>query len=166
VVVESKAIQKGNINMKNIINPPNYTELKSMNALELNKLWEQYFDIPAKKIKTAMFRPLWYKIQCENMKLKLEQKHISKLNRYSSNPEKHIDSSCKTKYNIKVGSHIIKTYKGKVYKVTVQDKNAFEYDGEIYKTLSAVSKVICHKKVSGYDFFGLNNKGVNKDVKS
>ncbi len=48
--------------------------------------------------------------------------------------------------------------------MTVKDKNNFEYDGEIYKTLSAVAKAICHKKVSGYDFFGLNNKHVNKDV--
>ena len=113
-----------------------------------------------------MHRPLWYKIQCENMRLKLEQKYITKLNRYSLDPEKHIDVSNKSKYHIKIGSHIIKTYKGKLYKVTVQDKNAFEYDGEIYRTLSAVAKAICHKKVSGYDFFGLNNKGVNKDVKS
>jgi hypothetical protein len=146
--------------------PKSYEELIGISAQELTTLWNRYFDIPAKRIKSAMYRPLYYKLQYENMKLKLDMKHITKLNRYSSDPDKYIESSCKTKYHIKIGSHIIKTYKGKTYNVTVKDKNTFEYDGEGYETLSAVAKAICHKKVSGYDFFGLNNKGANKDVKS
>jgi hypothetical protein len=145
--------------------PKSYEELSNLSIQELGPIWESYFDIPSKNIKSSMIRPLWYKIQCENMNLKFDMKHITKLNRYSLDPEKQIESSYKTKYHIKVGSQIIKTYKCKTYNVLVKDNNAFEYNGEVYKTLSGVAKAICHKKVSGYDFFGLNNKGVNKDVK-
>ena len=63
-----------------------------------------------------------------------------------------------------LGSQIIKTYRGKKYIVNIIAEDKFEYDGEIYKTLSAAAKAICNKKVSGYDFFGLNNKEVNKNV--
>ncbi|NCB49445.1 MAG: DUF2924 domain-containing protein [Alphaproteobacteria bacterium] len=146
--------------------PKSYEELIALSIEELTPLWKRYFNISVKKLKSAMYRPLWYKIQCDNMNLKLDSKHITKLNRYSSDPNKYVENSYKIKYHIKLGSHIIKTYKGKTYNVIVKDKNIFEYNGEIYKTLSAVAKVICHKKVSGYDFFGLNNKGVNKDVQN
>ena len=144
--------------------PKKFEEMKKYPPEKLHELWSRYFDTPPKKVKTAMFRPLWYRVQCENMGLKMDMKYITKLNRYAKDPENAIEKSYKTKYQIKNGSNIVKTYKNKVYSVKVKDQNNFEYNGQEYKTLSAVAKAICHKKVSGYDFFGLNNKHTNKDV--
>ena len=70
----------------------------------------------------------------------------------------------KTKYNLHVGTEIIKTFRNRQYKVLVADANDFIYDGKHYKSLSAVAKEICGIKVSGYDFFGLNNKRVLKEA--
>lgn len=70
----------------------------------------------------------------------------------------------KTKNNLHPGTEIIKTYLGRQYKVIIAEVNDFIYNGEHYKTLSAIAKEICGIKVSGYDFFGLNNKQALKEV--
>ena len=70
----------------------------------------------------------------------------------------------KTKYNLYPGNEIIKTYRGRQYKVNIAEVNDFIYEGKHYKTLSAIAKEICGIKVSGYDFFGLNNKRALNEV--
>jgi hypothetical protein len=102
---------------------------------------------------------LWWKIQCELSGQSIEQKHITKLNAYSENPEECIARSNKVKYHLKPGTQLLKKFKGKEYLVNVTDTDKFLYDGQIYKSLSAIATLICGHKVSGYDFFGFNNKG-------
>jgi hypothetical protein len=41
-------------------------------------------------------------------------------------------------------------------------ENGFEYEGAIYKTLSAVAKKITGQHCNGYHFFKLNKKGGDK----
>ncbi|MDR2413244.1 MAG: DUF2924 domain-containing protein [Rickettsiales bacterium] len=48
--------------------------------------------------------------------------------------------------------------KGRDYLVVVESDDCYTYDGNDYKTLSAVAKIITGIKLSGNDFFGLNNK--------
>lgn len=55
-----------------------------------------------------------------------------------------------------VGSYILKDYKGKLYKIMVLD-NAFECDGHIYKSLSAVAAGITGQKISGKFFFNIKD---------
>ena len=55
-------------------------------------------------------------------------------------------------------SEISRVYKGELIVVRVL-ANGFEYDGAIYKTLSAVAKKISGQHCSGYHFFNLNKKG-------
>lgn len=52
------------------------------------------------------------------------------------------------------GSKIIKKYKGRKLEVKVLERG-FEYDGKIYKSLSAVSRVITGNNCSAFDFFNL-----------
>ncbi|HOW59529.1 MAG TPA: DUF2924 domain-containing protein [Candidatus Omnitrophota bacterium] len=54
------------------------------------------------------------------------------------------------------GSLIIKTYKGNRIEVKVLE-NGFEYQGAIYKNLSAVAKAITGDHWNGFIFFGLTN---------
>jgi len=107
---------------------------------------------------TRMLRPLWYEIQCENHNIHIEQKNVTRLNKYSADPEGCIEKAHVVKYHIRSGTEIVKTFQGKQFKVMVRSPREFIYDGQSYGTLSAVAKVICGKKVSGYDFFGLDNK--------
>jgi hypothetical protein len=103
-------------------------------------------------------REIKYQKQCETSGLKIYPKNMAKLNLYSQNPEKYIECANKTKYQIKPGTQFVKNYKGQNYMVIAKSEDCFIYDGNEYKNLSAVAKVICGLKVSGNDFFGLNNK--------
>ncbi len=58
-------------------------------------------------------------------------------------------------------SEIERVYKGEKIVVLVLD-NGFEYEGAIYKTLSAVAKKITGQHCNGYHFFKLNKKGGDK----
>jgi hypothetical protein len=49
------------------------------------------------------------------------------------------------------GAIIKKEYKGRIYDVKVLE-NSFEYEGKIYKTLSAVAKAITGAHWNGYLF--------------
>jgi len=57
------------------------------------------------------------------------------------------------------GSTITRPYKGRVLSVKVL-RDGFEYDGEIYKSLSAVAKVITGTHWNGYHFFNIEKKEV------
>ena len=134
--------------------PESVVALKAMPPEKLRELWDCYFTGGRPQIK-----PLWWKIQCERSGQTIEQKHLTKLNAYSENPDECADRSNKTKYHIKPGTQLLKKFKGKEYLVQVNATDQFAYDGQTYKTLSAIAAIVCGHKVSGYDFFGFSNKG-------
>jgi hypothetical protein len=55
------------------------------------------------------------------------------------------------------GTAIVRTYKGRTLRVRVTPEG-FEYDGERYRTLSAVAKKVTGTHVNGFRFFGLEAK--------
>lgn len=57
-----------------------------------------------------------------------------------------------------VGTLIVREYKGQRLEVLVRE-NGFEYEGETYKTLSALAKKITGTHTSGYLFFRLGQHG-------
>ena len=133
--------------------PKSLDAIKRMSAEDLQELWGCYFfgGIPLAK-------PLWYKIMCEEAGIIVEQKHITRLNVYAKDPDVCIAKAYKHKYHLKPGSQIEKSFKGKQHLVLVCADGRFRYNAKYYKTLSAVALDICGHKVSGNDFFGLNNK--------
>jgi hypothetical protein len=56
------------------------------------------------------------------------------------------------------GTIITRPYKGETLQVKVLPKG-FEYQGEVYKSLSAVAKVITGSHCNGYLFFRLAKEG-------
>lgn len=56
------------------------------------------------------------------------------------------------------GSFITKTYKGKKLEVKVLE-NGFEYQGVLYKNLSAVAKAVTGDHWNGFLFFGFKRNG-------
>jgi len=145
---------------KKIYLPKSAEELKGMKRKKQAELWARYNNSPYER----QFRALSYYIACENANLKIERKHLTKLEKYAENPDECMVKVYKTKYNLHPGNEIIKTYRGQEYKVSIAEANDFIYKGQHYKTLSAIAKEICGIKVSGYDFFGLNNKQVLKEA--
>ncbi len=58
------------------------------------------------------------------------------------------------------GSAIVRQYKGKTIRVVVlEDDRGFEYQGDRYRTLSAVAKQITGSHINGFRFFRLQNGG-------
>jgi len=55
------------------------------------------------------------------------------------------------------GTALTRRYKGRTLTVVVLP-DGFEYDGERYKSLSAVAKMITGSHVNGFRFFGLGGK--------
>lgn len=57
------------------------------------------------------------------------------------------------------GSAIVREYKGQTIRVVVlEDGQGFEYDGERYRTLSAVAKKITGSHINGFRFFRLGGR--------
>ena len=138
--------------------PATYEELKRFDRESLHALWEHFFRSPVISVASNLHRPLWYKIQCEREGLKLEQRHITRLNAYSLDPDACLERAHKNKYRLKEGTQIVKSFKGREYLVHVDTPERFGYNGKSYKSLSAIATEICGHKVSGYDFFGLANR--------
>ena len=55
------------------------------------------------------------------------------------------------------GTRLKRKYKGHVYEVEVLDKG-FAYDGEVYRSLSAIAQAITGSHWNGYLFFGIDKK--------
>ena len=140
--------------------PDTYEELKALEKPQLEAIWEHFFHSPVKSPAVLLHRPLWYKIQCVATGKKLDQKHITKLARYSKNPEECLAVSRRLKYRLKPGTLIRKTYKGELYLVRAIADDRFEYKDKPYTSLSAVAKEIAGHNLSGVDFFGLNNQTI------
>jgi hypothetical protein len=58
------------------------------------------------------------------------------------------------------GAQLTREYRGRKVVVTVLTKG-FEWDGRVYKSLSAVAKAVTGSHWNGYDFFGLRTKAAN-----
>lgn len=129
-------------------------ELKQMSPERLRELWRRLFQNDAR----PQLRPLWHKIQCTRTGQKIEQRHLTRLNKYAASPELCASRVNQTKYRIKSGTRLIKKYKGCEHIIEALGNDTFRYNGAIYKTLSAIAMLITGHKVSGYDFFGLYTK--------
>jgi Protein of unknown function (DUF2924) len=55
------------------------------------------------------------------------------------------------------GTALVRNYKGRTLRVTVRP-DGFEFEGERYKTLSALAKKVTGTHLNGYRFFGLEAK--------
>ena len=65
---------------------------------------------------------------------------------------------CKSR-NMTQGTRIIKEWKGKIYTVTITADGRYEYEGENYRSLSAVADKITGTHWNGKKFFGVNKYG-------
>ena len=59
------------------------------------------------------------------------------------------------------GTVITRRYKGRLLQVKVV-RDGFEFEGELYKSLSAVAKQITGSHWNGYKFFNLNKEGESR----
>jgi len=59
------------------------------------------------------------------------------------------------------GTKLVRTWKGERLEVTVT-REGFEYEGRVYRSLSALAKTITGSHLSGWAFFGLTRRKATK----
>lgn len=140
-------------------------ELTNYSKDELLNLWHK---LPTRdkspKSNKVLLRELGYRLQ-EQAYGKLDKNTIVSIRRHMATFSKSLQDgkvSKPVKYNTKttleVGSRIRKKWQGKDCLVKVLGQKLFEYNGETYKSLSAVARAITGQHLSGPLFFNLKNR--------
>ncbi len=141
--------------------------LKNASAEELIKRYKELFRADATGThKTYLWRKIAYKLQEQEHgglstkakeKLKVLIEEFDPINNKALRPDKQIvnqQAPVKDKRLPIPGTMITKEYKGIKHQVKILEKS-FEYNGKIYKTLSAIAKEITGAHWNGYLFFNL-----------
>lgn len=141
--------------------------LKNAPAEELQKRYKELYGEDASGThKTYLWRKIAYKLQEQKHgslsakargKLKGLIDEFDPINNKALRPDTPMVSqqaSVKDKRLPIPGTALTKEYKGTNYQVKVLEKG-FEYNGNIYKTLSAIAKEITGAHWNGYLFFNL-----------
>lgn len=139
------------------------TQLPDMPIAELKSLWSDLFGKPPPTYRRNFLeRRIAYQLQENEFRqhnsdvLENNRKKIDALIRHGEMRGKVMD------YQLQAGSLLIREYRGVDHQVLVLADDRFEYQGRIFKTLSAIANEITGSKWSGPLFFGLRSYGSTK----
>ena len=137
--------------------PTTLDALRAMPFADRAVLWAKYSPHPFKR----QMRALWYYVQCDRLKLRIEPKFLNKIKKYKDNPAECTTRVYQHRYLITPGTLITRTFRGIEHRIMVNDDGTFYYNGRTYRTLSGIAKEIAGIKISGPKFFGLDKGGKN-----
>ena len=132
-------------------------ELKLLSKEELLIKWFDIFQIPVPEHlnKSYLIKNIAWHLDFGGLPTQV-QKQIDKLvEQYaktkSLNPK---DTKKLQKFGVTAGTRFIREFRGQKYEVTALDKG-FSYNGNIYKSLSAIANEITGTRWNGKKFFGV-----------
>lgn len=132
----------------------NIEALKGIDEAQLHKLWSDiYKDRRKPQSNDIIVYQIAYFLQ-EKKFGGLSNRALNKLSRHADGPTKKLIN----KYTLENSQQLVREWNGQKYYVLVLGKNAFDYDGRVYKTLSAIAKKITGVHWSGPLFFGLRKQ--------
>lgn len=137
-------------------------EVSGLSTTELRQRWTEAWALlpPPKISRTMLVKSLVFKLY-EQAAWGLtfeQQKRLDGLVRaYKRAPEPVRQVS------IKCGTRLVRTWKGQRYSVEVKE-NGFEYQGQIFTSLSEVATVITGTRWNGWVFFGLKKSAQKQKV--
>ncbi len=132
--------------------------LPKMNLAQLQAKWRRGLkQAPPSHIRKQLLVPLLaYKLQEQaygGLKPEIRRRLRELANSFNRNP-KTAAKRLADPIHIKSGTRLIRQWEGKTHQVTVGE-SGFEYNGESYKSLSAIARLITGTRWSGPLFFGL-----------
>jgi hypothetical protein len=132
-------------------------QLPTMERKALLKLWRDLFDrVPSPALRRETLIPmLAYRIQ-EKVFGGLKESTARKL-RELAEANTVGETPIHRRLRPKTGTRYVREHDGKLHEVTVLD-TGYEYEGNIYRSLTEIAKVITGSKWSGPAFFGLKRK--------
>ena len=122
--------------------------LKSMTIHEMRSHW---FEINGKRPSTSLSRDILLRALCHHAQ---EQTHGGPDKEIQKLLHAHGQSGTKKIQPIKPGSVIMREHQGKVHEVVVVP-DGYLWQGETYKSLSAIARTITGVHWNGLKFFGL-----------
>jgi hypothetical protein len=135
--------------------------LPKMNIAQLQAKWRQALkQAPPPHIRKQLLVPLLaYKLQEQafgGLKPEVKRRLRELAAGFDRNPRK-AGGQFTDSIRIKPGTRLIRQWEGKTHQVTVGEAG-FEYDGELYKSLSVIARLITGTRWSGPLFFGLRGR--------
>ena len=128
--------------------------LKALDAKELRALWTDIFKGQRwPQSKELVIRKIAYFLQ--------EEAHGGMSVRTQNQLNRLVEGGLTqpiNKYTFESNHQLVREWNGKKYNVAVLGKDKFQYDGRIYKTLTAIAKEITGAHWSGPLFFGLRKQ--------
>ena len=128
--------------------------LQSMDENSLRNMWDKFFDYkPEVDSHQHMISKIAYKIQelaYGEVDPATEEKIRERAKTTSLKNQKK-----KKKFQPQIGTKIVKEYHDKTYEVLVVN-DGFAYEGDVFKSLSAIANKITGTKWNGLKFFGVN----------
>ncbi|MBQ9270780.1 MAG: DUF2924 domain-containing protein [Alphaproteobacteria bacterium] len=136
----------------------NWKNLEDYPLKDLQKMWLDYFDKPYCSNSKAFFvSRIGYRLQeLKYGGLKPETKNM--LVKMFNSKEYRNPIFIKDERLPSVGTILVKIHNGVEHRVRIKGAAQIEYNGKIYKTLTAVARQITGRHCSGYSFFGLSDK--------
>lgn len=130
--------------------------------LKLEQEWQKIFNTDLPKCVHNSYVKKYIKWQKENNGLeKSIQKYLDKL--VLNYETENSTFTPLTPLEIKTGTKLIRDFKGIKYEVLKTD-SGFEYNGKVYKSLSAVANEITGTRWNGKKFFGLQTPSADRSV--
>jgi Protein of unknown function (DUF2924) len=128
--------------------------LPEMDRKGLHELWGRLFDRPPNRgLRREMLVPiLAYRIQ-ERAFGGLKESTVRRLHELAADNASKRNRARLTMIRPKIGTRYVREYEGKLHEVIVLEAG-YEYEGQIYRSLTEVAKVITGTKWSGPVFFG------------
>lgn len=128
--------------------------LKSLTTKELQNKWQEIFNVLAPKGYTKLYliKELTWYFKYNKLPSKLQNKINNLVDNYEKT--KSVNTKKIKKFEVTIGTKFIREFKGEKYEVIAVD-GGFNFNGKLYKTLSAVANVITGTHWNGKKFFGL-----------
>lgn len=127
--------------------------LDCMNRVELAERWVTAFDCPApRSCQAPLLRQAlaWYS-QMEALRMSVGSREVD---RVSHGLRRAASSSAAA--SLSPGTRLLREWQGQTHHVTVLVEG-FEYDGNVFRSLTAIARVITGMAWSGPLFFGLRS---------
>ena len=129
-------------------------EIEALDSLDARALRRRYAtvvaDMPNCALSSVLRATVAYRLQERHYGLSLSKEATAWLDEAADDKRMFPDGR-----KVGSGARFVRIWKGERYETTVRDDGRYEYNGEIYSSLSAVAKAITGTHWNGRLFFGV-----------
>ena len=129
-------------------------EIEALDSLDARALKRRYAaivgDMPSCALSSVLRATIAYRLQERHYGLSLSKEATEWLDEAADDKRMFPDGR-----KVGSGARFVRFWKGERYETTVRDDGWYEYNGEIYSSLSAVAKAITGTHWNGRLFFGV-----------